>query len=102
MTYPIEPPGGTIATNRSNALQLLVYMSRTSARGTSAFLMAAVNNVREVAHNTDVPASERDDVAFLFAGILCGVGIEVVQAGRNEVRRRRHHDVHGSECEHGV
>jgi len=37
-TYPIEPPGGTMATSRSNALQLFVYMSRTSARGTSAFL----------------------------------------------------------------
>jgi len=39
--YPIEPPGGTMATRRSNALQLFVYMSRTSARGTSAFLQLA-------------------------------------------------------------
>ena len=38
LTYPMEPPGGTIATRRSNALQLFVYISRTSARGTSAFL----------------------------------------------------------------
>ena len=37
-TYPIEPPGGTMATRRSKALQLFVYMSRTRARGTSAFL----------------------------------------------------------------
>src|ERR1700730_5663770 len=37
-TDPMDPPGGTIATRRSNALQLFVYMSRTKALGTSAFL----------------------------------------------------------------
>ena len=34
----MEPPGGTTDTRRSNALHDLVYMSLTSARGTSAFL----------------------------------------------------------------
>ena len=34
----MEPPGGTIATRRSKALQLFVYISLTKARGTSPFL----------------------------------------------------------------
>jgi hypothetical protein len=34
----MDPPGGTMATSRSKALQLFVYMSLTRARGTSAFL----------------------------------------------------------------
>ena len=40
-----------MATRRSNALQLFVYMSRTKARGTSAFLrsisfLAMVPNIK--------------------------------------------------------
>jgi hypothetical protein len=38
-TNPIEPPGGTTDTSRSNALHDFVYISLTSARGTSAFLI---------------------------------------------------------------
>jgi hypothetical protein len=44
--HPIDPPGGTIATRRSNALQLFVYISRTSARGTSAFLILGAGGKR--------------------------------------------------------
>lgn len=47
LTYPMEPPGGTIATRRSKALQLFVYMSRTKARGTSAFLNQTLREAKQ-------------------------------------------------------
>lgn len=41
-----------MATRRSKALQLFVYMSRTSARGTSAFLDGREQNIIRIAEES--------------------------------------------------
>lgn len=74
-TYPIEPPGGTMATSLSKALQLLVYMSRTRALGTSAFLTESQQYVLPTLMWTmDVPACQHYDVTSSLCYVLCGVG----------------------------
>ena len=70
-TYPMEPPGGAMATRRSNAHQLLVYISRTRARGTSAFLTAkCLAWGTHPARYGDSPARNDGNVPPLFAGLL--------------------------------
>lgn len=88
--HPIDPPGGTIATRRSNALQLFVYISRTKARGTSAFLIREIMeekrerkkkqtngfqiSSRKWGRKGGKPATEHSDVSPFFTGVLCRMG----------------------------
>lgn len=85
-----------MATRRSKALQLLVYMSRTKARGTSALLqvVSAWFGLRKHLHT---PARKHHNVTPLLTCILSRVREEAVKAGREEVGSRRHNDVHGTE-----
>ena len=66
-----------MATSRSNALQLFVYMSRTNARGTSAFLNTINLNPRfdDREHS---PARQHRHVPPFFTSILCRMRIDIV------------------------
>ncbi len=80
-TYPMDPPGGTMATSRSNALQLLVYISRTRARGTSA-LLNGNQQMNWLQMPFSAPIGRYGYVPSLLAWILRWMRIEIVEPCR--------------------
>ena len=78
-----------MATSRSKALQLLVYMSRTNARGTSAFLHV-INIMDHVVITEHLPAGEHSDVPPFLISILRRMREETIQARRKIMRSRSH------------
>ena len=61
-----------MATRRSKALQLFVYMSRTSARGTSAFLEEKKRRLKieNLSKCWDIPVVHHGDIFPFFSCIL--------------------------------
>jgi hypothetical protein len=76
----MDPPGGTIATSRSNALQLFVYISLTSALGTSAFLSIFLSICSYNLMIRAMPRLTDPSTSALFVRVLCWVWEEAVQS----------------------
>ena len=95
-THPIEPPGGTTDTSRSNALHDLVYISLTSARGTSAFLRLASDN-RNNSPTYSAPASQHDYVFPLLTWILGRMWVGAVEPIRKVMGGTGKKKIHGAE-----
>lgn len=91
-----------MATRRSKALQLFVYMSRTSARGTSAFLRDGQHWRETRRTRVGPPAGQHRDVPPLFTGILSRMGEEAVETSWKVVLCWGEEGVHGSERQHGI
>lgn len=71
-----------MAISRSKALQLFVYISRTSARGTSPFLLRYPHNQPDKKKNNKIintPTHEHRDIPSLLIRFLSGVREERVQ-----------------------
>ena len=73
-----------MATSRSNALQLFVYISRTRARGTSAFLRES-QKLPKLKRRENIPAAKNGNVFPLFCRVLCRVREKIIKSGRNIV-----------------
>lgn len=101
-----------MATKRSNALQLFVYMSRTRALGTSAFLQHAQSTTLSLTgtgpakaaarKRPDVPAGQHCDITLPLASILGGVWEQSVQTSWYIVRCRSKHNIHGPKGQDGI